>query len=264
MLYHHLYELGTRPSEIIFSRIISNHLQNLEEFHIPFRRFFQRYIDEREDEPYKEEKTNDNFMQEKYMDFRLYPFYINWKKIEANDPGYYRILVHYGYFGAAIFSAFKEKYVRLDVNNILYILAGFISEYLLKDENSKTEAVKKTINDFFVKMPNLDKLCELIEKKIIMMKEVPMIILILKIYEIHFILIKSNEDIEKVLKYECLLLTYLDDEEYKDIYNSNFRGKVSKIFKKIVESHGKNYILANSKVKYINHIKSIYKNIKQN
>ena len=146
----------------------------------------------------------------------------------------------------------------------MYILVGFISEYLLKDENSKTEAVKKTINDFFVKMPNLDKLCELIEKKIIMMKEVPMIILILKIYEIHFILIKSNEDIEKVLKYECLLLTYLDDEEYKDIYNSNFKGKVSKIFKKIVESHGKNYILANSKVKYINHIKSIYKNIKQN
>ena len=44
----------------------------------------------------------------------------------------------------------------------MYILVGFISEYLLKDENSKTEAVKKTINDFFVKMPNLDKLCELI------------------------------------------------------------------------------------------------------
>ena len=103
-------------------------------------------------------------MQEKYMDFRLYPFYINWKKIEANDSGYYRILVHDGLFGTAIFSAFKEKYMRYEIgwNNILYILAGFISEYLLKDENSKTEAVKKTINDFFVKMPNLDKLCELI------------------------------------------------------------------------------------------------------
>lgn len=264
MLYHRLSELSTRPSEIIFSRIISNHLQNLEEFHIPFRRFFQRYIDEREDEQYKEEKTNPNFMQEKNMNFRLYPFYINWKKIEANDPGYYRILVHYGYFGAAIFSAFKEKYVRLDVNNILYILAGFISEYLLKDEKSKTEALKKTINDFFDKLPNLDKICELIEKKIIMMKEVPLIMLILKIYEINFILKKSNEEIEKVLKYEYLLLTYIDDDEYKEIYNLNYKGKVSKIFNKIVEEHGNNYLLANTKLKYINHIKTIYKNIKQN
>jgi hypothetical protein len=113
-------------------------------------------------------------------------------------------------------------------------------------------------------MPNLDKLCELIEKKIIMMKEVPMIILILKIYEIDFILKKSNDDIEKVLKYQYLLLTYLDDDEYKEIYNSNFKGKVSKVFKKIVEVHGKNYYLAKSKIKYIEHIKSLYKNIKHN
>ena len=54
-------------------------------------------------------------MQEKYMDFRLYPFYINWKKIEANDSGYYRILVHDGLFGTAIFSAFKEKYMRYEI-----------------------------------------------------------------------------------------------------------------------------------------------------
>ena len=47
-------------------------------------------------------------MEEKFMNFRLYPFYINWKKIEANDPGYYRVLVHYGYFGAAIFSSFSK------------------------------------------------------------------------------------------------------------------------------------------------------------
>ena len=264
MLYRRLEQLNLRPSEVIFTHILSNHLQELDEFRLPFRRFFQRYIDEREDEQYKEEKNNQNFLQEKFMDFRLYPFYINWKKIEANDPGYYRILVHFGYFGAAVFSSFKEKYQRLDVDNILYILAGFISEYLLKEENYKTEALKKTIIDFFEKMPNLDKLCELIEKKIIMMKEVPMLILILKIYEINFILKKRNDDIEKVLKYQYLLLTYLDDEEYKEVYNSNFKGKVSKIFKKIVEDHGKDYLLARSKIKYIEHIKSIYKKIKQN
>ena len=117
---------------------------------------------------------------------------------------------------------------------------------------------------FFERMPNLDKICELIEKKVIMMKEVPLLIIILKIYEIDFILKKSNDNIEKVLKYEYLLLTYLDDEEYKEIYNSNFKGKVSKIFKKIVEEHGKNFVLAKSKMKFINNIRAIYKTIKQN
>ena len=202
-------------------------------------------------------------MQEKYMNFRLYPFYINWKKIEENKPGYYRILVHFGYLGAAIFSNFKEKYPSLDVNNVLYILAGFISEYLLNNENNKTEIGKKTIDDFFEKMPNLSDLCELIEKKILMMKEVPMLILVLKIYEINYLLKKSYNDIEKVLKYEYLLMTYLTDDEYKNIYNEHFKGKVAKIFKKLVDNHGKNYLLPRTKVKYNNHLKSIYKIIKQ-
>ena len=259
----HRPRISFRPSEIILSRLMSSRVQDLEELHIPFRYFFQRYFDERDDEPFKEEKTNENFMEERFMNFRLYPFYINWKKIEANEPGYYRVLVHYGYFGAAIFSSFKEKYSSLDVNNILYVLAGFISEYLLKSEIDKTESVKKTIIEFFEKMPNLDELFELIEKKIIMMKEVPMIILILKIYEIDFILKKSKENLEKIYKYEYLLLTYLNEDEYKDMYNENFKGKVCKIFKKIVEVHGKNYALAKTKVCFINHIKSMYKYIKE-
>ncbi len=245
---------------LFFSRILSN--RNLEELRIPFRYFFQRYIDEREDEPLKEEITNENFMEEKYMNFRLYPFYINWEKIEANESGYYRILVHFGYFGAAIFSSFKEKYSNLDVNNVLFVLAGFISEYLLNKEN-KTEEAKKTIEDFFEKMPNLNDICELIEKKIIMMKEVPMLILVLKINEINFIIQKNYNEVEKVLKYEYLLMTYLSEDEYKNIYNEHFRGKISKIFKKLVDTHGKNYNLPKTKVKYINHLKSIYKIIKQ-
>ena len=109
MLFRRLEQLNLRPSEVIFTHILSNHLQEFEEFRLPFRRFFQRYIDEREDEQYKEEKTNPNFMQEKYMDFRLYPFYINWKKIEANDPGYYRVLVHFGYFGLLFFLLLKKN-----------------------------------------------------------------------------------------------------------------------------------------------------------
>ena len=96
------------------------------------------------------------------------------------------------------------------------------------------------------------------------MKEVAVMLLILKIYEINYILKKDDANMEKILKYEYMLLTYLDDDEYKDIYNSNFKGKVSKIFRKIVEVNGKNYMLPKSRINYINHIKSIYKNIKKN
>ena len=61
-----------------------------------------------------------------------------------------------------------------------------------------------------------------------------------------------------------MLLSYLNDDEYKDIYNSNFKGKVGKIFKKIVDVNGKNYMLPKSRINYINHIKSIYKYVKKN
>ena len=91
-----------------------------------------------------------------------------------------------------------------------------------------------------------------------------MSILIPKTHEIDFILKKSKEHLEKSYKPEYLILSYLNDEEYRDIYNENFKGKVSKIFKKIVEVHGKNYLLAKSKVSFINHIKSMYKFIKEN
>ena len=73
-MFRTLERLHMHPSEMIFTHILTNHLQNLDEFHSPFRRFFQRYIDEREDEQYKEEKTNDNFMQEKIYGFQTLSF----------------------------------------------------------------------------------------------------------------------------------------------------------------------------------------------
>ena len=253
---------STEASSEFHSRILPR-LANIEELQFYLRRLFLRRIEEREDEEYKEDKSNPNFMLEKDMNFRLYPFYINWKKIEANESGYYRIFVHFGYFGVAVYSSFKEKYPSLDVNNILYVLASFVSEYLLGKENTR-EASQNLIKEYFEKMPKLENLWELIQKKIIMLKEVPMILLVLKIYEIHFLLQKKNEDVEKILKNEYLLGTYLEENEYKNIYQTHFKGKISKSFKKVVETNGKDYELPKTKTKFLNHIKSIYKKIKQN
>ena len=91
------------------------------------------------------------------------------------------------------------------------------------------------------------------------MKEVSLLILLLKIYEIKFIINNNNSNIMDVLKYEYLLISYLTDDEYNNIYNENFKGKISKIFKKIVDINGKNYILPKTNAKYMNHIKSIFK-----
>ena len=258
------------PREILISRLLLNPFSDLGNFHFPIRRIFMRYVEEREDEEYKEETSeNPNFMQETNMKFRLYPLYINWKKIEHNEQGYYRVFLRYGYFGSAIFSSFKDKYPSLDAKNMFSVLAEFISENFFKkninnslqdnkNDNMNEEEDKK-VREFFNKLPKINDLIKLIENKIIMMKEVPLLILILKIYEIYYIINKYNNDIINVLKYEYLLLSYLSDEEYKDIYNNHFKGKISKIFKKISETNGKNYILPKTKLKFVNHIKSVYK-----
>ena len=263
------------PRELIIRHLLFNPFSDFEELHIPIHRIFMRYMAEREDEEYKEEQShNPNFMQEKNMNYRLYPFYINWKKIEHNEQGYYRVFVRYGYLGASIFSNFKDKYPSLDVKNFFPVLAEFITDNLLKlnvnntsannEVNNKNEEIENKIKEFFEKLPSTSDLFGLIEKKIIMMKEVPLVILILKIYEMNFMANKNNEDIINVLKYEYLLLSYLSDDEYKNIYNNHFKGKIIKIFKKLADSKGKSYLLPKNKVKYINHIKSVYKNNSSN
>ena len=263
-MFRRLSEIGLNdPSDIFYSRLFPGRFSNIEQLQFRLRRYFQRHLEEREDEQIKEDNSNPNFMLEKDINFRLYPFYINWKKLEANESGYYRIFVHFGYFGASIYSSFKEEYENLDVKNILYVLSSFVSEYLLSNDN-KNETTQKTIKEFFEKIPKLDSLCELIQKKIILIKEVPMILLILKIYEIYYMLNKNHEEVEKVLKYEYLLGTYLNENEYKEIYKNHYKGKISKNFKKLVETHGKEYELPKTKIKYFNHIKLIYKKNKSN
>ena len=261
-MFRRLSEIGLAdPSDVLYSRIFPGRVANIEELQFRLRRYFQRHIEEREDEQIKDDNTNENFMQEKDINFRLYPFYINWKKLEANEPCYFRIFVHFGYFGAAVYSLLKEKCQNLDVNNILYVLTSFASDYLLSKDN-KTDEIQKVIKEYLEKIPKLDEICELIQKKIMMMKEVSMILLILKLYEINYLVNKNNEEVEKVIKYEYLLISYLTDNEYKDIYKTHYKGKISKAFKKIVEANGKEYDLPKSKIKFYNHIKFIYKQIK--
>ena len=222
----------------------------MEEFNLTFRviprEFFLsrllsslifRHIDEEENESDKEEiSENHNFMEEKNMNFRLYPLYINWKKVEHNEPGYYRVFSKYGYLGASIFSNLKEKYPNLDEKHILLIFTEFISDNLVvknNENNNINDTINKNIKEFFEKLPDIKDLCELLQKKVIMMKEVPLLILLLKLFEIKFFIEKNNDELINVLKNEFLLMTYMTHEEYSNIYNNHFEEKINKIFKKL-------------------------------
>jgi len=263
MFSTHRIILSRGLSPFPFSQIIPGlNIPNLDEFQIRFRNYIRRHMQDHEEELTEEEESNSNenpnFMKVEDINFRLYPFYINWKKLEANELDYYHIFNNFGFFGASIYSLFMEQIGALPFEKLIYILSSFIPKYILGND-SKKEISEKIAKEYIEKIPNLDDLYQLIKKKIILMKEVPMFLIILKIYEIYFLNRKNDKEIEKVLKSEYLLGTYLNNDEFNEIYKNHFKGKVNKIFKKIAEEKGREYAFPKTREKLFNHIKYIYK-----
>ena len=151
----------------------------------------------------------------------------------------------------------KKKDIALNVKNILFYLSSFIPDYLLKDDK-KDALIQENIKFFFENVPEVDTIFEIIENKIIMFREISILLIILKIYEINFIINNNKNQIEKVLKCEYLIGTYLTNSEFIDIYRRHFKGKVFDVFKKLVENKGKEYEMAKTRDKFFNHIKYIY------
>ena len=56
----------------------------------------------------------------------------------------------------------------------------------------------------------------------------------------------------------------MTDDEFKEIFQEHFKGKVSSIFHKLVNLVGNQLELPNTRKKYINHIKYIYQAINKN
>ena len=221
-----------------------------------------RYID-MEVQNSQVKNNNPNFMQEEDMKYNLYPLYINWKKIEERKNEYYGIFIHYGYFGAAVFSSFKmiDYSINLTYKNIIETFSTMCSEFLLNSKDKESDS--KEAREFMNLLPDINIIISLIKNKILMFKEIPMYILILKIYEIYYIYDKEKQKLVELMKYQYLLISYLKDNEYKKLFEKNFGEKIKSVFDKIVDTLGKKYELPNSKKKYINHIKFIYKSLNQ-
>ena len=250
------------PEDILSYLDIESFSQNrAEEIRTEIIRFIRMHWIDNEEESAKETNNNPNFMQEKDMKYNLYPFYINWKKIEERKNSFYDTFAHLGYFGAAVFSNFKteECPINLTYKNIIFTFSTLCYEFLTNTKDK--EKATKDAEEFMNKLPNLDKIYNLIKKKIIMFKEVPIYIIIMKIYEIYFLYNVDEKKIIELLKYQYLFISYIKDEEYKEIFKKYFSEKVRKIFEKMVETLGKQFELPSTKKRYLNHIKYIYQSL---
>lgn len=250
--------LGTRGSvrEIFFRHLISGQFTNLDQLQLTLQLLYERRLEQREEE---EEETivsrnnNPNFLKEKDINYKNYPLYLNWKKIESNESEFYLTLSHFGYFGAHIYSTFKTDYPRLKTKNIFETFATFIKDFINEP---------KKVKEFIDKLPKLKEISEIIKDKTVLFKEVPMFLIVLKILEIYWINKKNEkkEELVEVLKNEYLLISYLSEEEYKNLFDEYFKGKTHKIFKELGKKYGKIYFLPKSKNQFFEHLKFIFQN----
>ena len=197
------------------------------------------------------ESDNENFIKEKNIKFDLYPLYINWKKIETKKyPNeYFNIFKLFGYFGEAIFEILKETIPKSDDyytnKNFLIELIKLYQKDLTKEETEQNKFYKKLLDIF-------DDVISLVKNKIVIFKEIPIFLTVLKLYQLLYSLLKDKKNCIESLKYQFIILNYLKSDEYDLLYDKYL--KVCKTGRFL----GYN-IFRRSKDEYIKQIKREYK-----
>ena len=201
------------------------------------------------------ETKNKILIKEKEVKYELYPLYINWKKIESKSlyNPYYNIFQVFGYFGVAIFNILLEVNPQ---NSFLCKCKSFLKELfnIYKKDYTKKE-IKE--NEFFKKLINIiDDIISLIKNKIIIFKELSVLFIIMKLYETYYITIDDKVKLEEILKYQFVILSYINDNEYKQIYSIFYKRINSRLRRNLSKNKNK---LPQTKKEFINDIKNIYK-----
>ena len=196
----------------------------------------------------KEMKSdNKNFLKEKDVKFELYPLYINWKKIdkqsfEGKDNYYFNIFKIFGYFGEAIYEILIKSVPKTDYfthNNFLNELYKLYKKEYTKEELEKN-IFYKNIKDIY------EDTISLIKNKIIIFKEIPIFLIILKFYQSIFSSLKDKNNAIESLRSQFVILSYLKNEEYEKIYNTHLKKFSYSIFQR-------------NKIDFIKRIKKDYK-----
>ena len=193
--------------------------------------------------------SNENFKQfskENDINFRNYPFPINWVEIENDENEYYYILSKYGYFGASIYTQLN-KIKKVTLNNLIVLIAEMFSSFLKKESLEK-------LKEFIFSLPQTPEMIyKMIKNKFILVKEIPVYLIMLIIYEI-FYFSHDNEQFNNynnqklILKSQYTLINMINDDEYKTIYDDSFKGKPIQILSKL------NYTIKKERKKYLQHI----------
>jgi hypothetical protein len=200
--------------------------------------------------------SNENFKQfskENDINFRNYPFPINWVEIENDENEYYYILSKYGYFGVSIYTQLN-KIKKVTLNNLIVLIAEMFSSFL------KKESVEK-LKEFIFSLPQTPEMIyKMIKNKCILVKEIPVYLIMLIIYEIFYFFHDNGQynnynNQKLILKGQYTLINMINDDEYKSIYEDSFKGKPIQMLSKL------NYNIKKERKKYLKHINKMNNNL---
>lgn len=113
-----------------------------------------------------------------YIDFRLYPITIDWNKIENGESYYYNLFILYGYFGVGVITSLLkiQKKFRFAIESLYQI----VLEYYSSLATSRQDAA---LAEFISLLPSLKQIHEVLKYNYYSTKELPLIKLILDVYE---------------------------------------------------------------------------------
>ena len=197
--------------------------------------------------------SNENFKQfskENDIHFQNYPFLINWVDVE-ND--FYDILSKYGFFGASIYTSLN-KINKDSSNNLIVLISEMFSNYS-KEENFEI------LKNFICSLSQTPEMIyQMIKNKLILVKEIPVYLIILIIYEIFYFKFDDEQYLHYkkqkfILKSQFILINMINDDEYNSIYNDSFKGKPFQFLSKL------NYKIQKERKKYLRHIKKMNKEL---
>ncbi len=246
---HHLIERLHGMSPASRSNVL-NRLREIFEIRTRRRLYDDYSIDEdMENAIYNSNENFKQFSKENDMNFRDYPFPINWVDIENDENEFYDILSKYGYFGVSIYTSLN-KFKKVSSNNLIVLISELFCNY------SKQENIELLKEFIFSLSQTPEKISQMIDNKLILVKEIPVYLIILIIYEIFYFKFDEEQyfNYKKqkiVLKSQYNLLNMINDDEYSSIFNEFFKGKPLQNLSKL------DYKIEKERKKYLKHIKKM-------
>ena len=228
----------------ISRRNVINRLREIFEIRTRRRLYDDYSIDEDiENAIYNSNENFKQFSKENDIHFQNYPFLINWVDVE-ND--FYDILSKYGFFGASIYTSLN-KINKDSSNNLIVLISEMFSNY------SKEENFEILKNFIYSLSQTPEMIYQMIKNKLILVKEIPVYLIILIIYEIFYFKFDDEQYLHYkkqkfILKSQFILINMINDDEYNSIYNDSFKGKPIQILSKL------NYNIKKERKKYLQHI----------